>query len=375
MRDLAVRGVGLGFLRSSVLAAYFHTISPFLFEFSPGVGVRWYGLSYALGFVLGWALLRWLSARGVTPLSKDQVTDAMLTLCIGVVLGGRLGYVTFYDPGLLVEFTSRAPFWGVLALNNGGMSSHGGMIGVLAACYFISRRAQRAAMTDPLLRPAPMLHVMDLTALACTPGLMLGRLANFINGELLGQIAAPPGTKGPWYSVQFPQEVFSGHAPALNPEQAARLEALIDSFRVGTQNDTVAFDRAIHYIQQNPHTPGTRAAETIEILQSLIAARYPSQLVQACAEGLILGLFLLFLWRTPRRIGTIVSAFLIGYGIMRIGTEFVRLPDSGLASPTIAGLTRGQILSCIMIIGGIAAALWGRKQNISFGGWARRMTP
>jgi phosphatidylglycerol:prolipoprotein diacylglycerol transferase len=358
-----------------VLAAYFHTISPFLFEFSPGIGVRWYGLSYALGFIAGWALLRWLSARGVTPLTKDQVTDAMLTLCIGVVLGGRLGYVLFYDPALLLEFTSRAPFWGVFALNKGGMSSHGGMLGVLAACYLISRKSRRDALADPLLRPAPMLHIMDLTALACTPGLMFGRLANFINGELLGQIAAPPGVKGPWYSVQFPQEVFSGHAPALTPEQSDRLGALIDSYRVGAESDGSAFDRMIAYIQHNSTAPGTRAADTIEILQSLIAARYPSQLVQATAEGLILGLFLLLLWRTPRRIGTIVAAFLIGYGVMRIGTEFVRLPDSGLASPTIAGLTRGQILSFAMIVGGVAAAMWGRNMKLVFGGWARRTIP
>lgn len=358
-------------LRWRVLAAYFHTLSPFLFEFTPGIGVRWYGFSYALGFVVGWALLRWLSRRGVTPLTVNQITDAMLILCIGVVAGGRLGYVLFYDPHLLIEFQSSLPFWGVLALNNGGMSSHGGMIGVLLACFVISRKSQRDAIADPLLRGVPMLHVMDLTAIACTPGLMFGRLANFINGELLGQIAAPPGVKGPWYSVQFPQEVFSGHAPALSPQQSSALLRLIDSFRVGSNSDERAYDRLLHYIQHNSTAPGSRAAETIEALSPLISSRYPSQLVQAAAEGLVLGLFLLVLWRRPRRVGTIVAAFLIGYGAMRIGTEFVRLPDAGLASPRLAGLTRGQILSCVMLAGGAACLMWGKKLARQFGGWGK----
>lgn len=182
--------------------AWLHNLSPFLVQFSSSFGLRWYGLAYATGFLLGWWWLRWMSKRGMTPLSPQKISDAMLLLVLGVVVGGRVGYVLFYQFDLLWDFSSSPPWWGVFRLNNGGMSSHGGMIGVIIATWFIAK----SSGTQPIAAPdaeakageatggkAPWMHVLDLTALTCTVGLMLGRVANFINGELLGKIVAQPG--------------------------------------------------------------------------------------------------------------------------------------------------------------------------------------
>jgi phosphatidylglycerol:prolipoprotein diacylglycerol transferase len=177
------------------LAAWLHTLSPFLVRFTDEFGIRWYGLSYLLGFLAGWAWLRYLARRGLTPLSEQRVGDAMVALVLGVVLGGRLGYCLFYQPSLLTELSGDFPFWGVLRLTQGGMSSHGGMLGVAVAAWWISRGV-RDAQGQVRFR-APLLHVFDLVALAATPGLLFGRLANFINGELLGKIVANPESPPP----------------------------------------------------------------------------------------------------------------------------------------------------------------------------------
>src|SRR6185295_6836241 len=99
------------------LAAWLHNIGPFLVQFTPSFGLRWYGLAYATGFLIGWVWLRWMSRRGMTPLSPQRVSDAMLLLVLGVVVGGRLGYVLFYARDLLTDLTSSFPWWGVLRLN------------------------------------------------------------------------------------------------------------------------------------------------------------------------------------------------------------------------------------------------------------------
>jgi phosphatidylglycerol:prolipoprotein diacylglycerol transferase len=307
-----------------------------------GVGLRWYGTAYAAGFIVAYLLLRALRRRGGTPLSEQQIGDAMLVLCMGVVLGGRLGYVLFYDPSLLVSFGGSAPWWGLLKLNQGGMSSHGGMLGVLFACWWIKRTLDR----DPDMVPkVPLLHVMDLTALVCTPGLFFGRIANFVNGELLGDIE-----------------------PALDPAQQQRLLELINTYRVGAESDASAYDRVIRLL----HAGGSQARDIAAALDPLLAARHPSQLYQALAEGLFLGLCLLLAWKSPRRPGFIVALFLIIYGGLRIVTELYRLPDADLAVQRIAGLSRGQWLSVVMIAFGLLCLWISSKQPGRMGGWGRR---
>jgi phosphatidylglycerol:prolipoprotein diacylglycerol transferase len=342
------------------MLAWFHTFDPVLLRISGDFGIRWYGLSYILGFVCAYLWLRWLSLKRMTPLSPVFLMDALTWLVVGVIAGGRLGYVLIYSPDLFVTFTKSFPFWGVLMLNRGGMASHGGMVGVAIACVFIATRK-----TESGARPG-ILHLFDLCAMTCTPGLALGRLANFINGELLGRVVAPPGTKGPWWSVQYPQEVLEGHAPKLTNEQATSLLAVCDTHAPGLPFEQ-AYSRLLDLIH---HGPAARKAEIVEGLTPLISSRHPSQLYQCFAEGIVLGTVLWFIWKRPRKPGVIGGWFLVVYGVGRIATEFWRLPDADLVVQRIAGLSRGQWLSVVMIAAGAAMlVVAARRQVAKMGGW------
>jgi phosphatidylglycerol:prolipoprotein diacylglycerol transferase len=291
----------------------------------------------------------------------------MLILVLGVVVGGRLGYVLFYAPELLKDFTSAFPWWGVLRLNRGGMSSHGGMIGVIIATWFIARGPRDSEGLRSQRLPWP--HVLDLTAVVCTAGLMLGRIANFINGELLGKIVAEPGEPAPWWSVKFPQEVLSGQGPTLTAPQTDQLNLLIDQYRLSpAQPPMEAYERVLHVLQSG----GAQGAKVAAALGPLISARYPSQLMQATTDGLILGAALWLIWRRPRKPGVIGCWFLILYGLLRISTEFIRLPDPQLAELKKAtGLSMGQWLSVLMVlVGSVSLIFVARRAVPKMGGWA-----
>jgi phosphatidylglycerol:prolipoprotein diacylglycerol transferase len=355
------------------LAAWLHNISPFLVRFTDTFGLRWYGLAYATGFVIAWLWLRWMSKRGLTPLSPQRVSDMMLILVLGVVVGGRLGYVIFYDRPLLWEFTPGFPWWGLLRLNKGGMASHGGMIGVIAACYFVARGYGSQEPEGSPTKRVSWLHVIDLTAVSCTAGLMLGRIANFINGELLGKIVADPGKSAPWWAVKFPQEVLSdpmpkGLAPPLDDNQTQQLLALMNQYRTPQMHsDAEAYERVLQVLQSG----GAQAADVAAKLSPLISSRYPSQLMQAFTDGIVLGLALWLIWKKPRKPGVVGGWFMIIYGVMRISTEFIRLPDPQLAElKARTGLAMGQWLSVGMIlVGVIGLAIVTRRDVPKMGGW------
>lgn len=358
------------------LGAWLHNLSPFAWEISEGFGLRWYGLSYAAGFVVAYLLMRALAGRGLIQIPKERVADAMTLLILGVIIGGRLGYCLVYEPALLTTVSSSFPFWSFFALNRGGMASHGGMVGVIIACAMIAKgfRDDRGAIVGR----TSTLHVMDVMALCATPGLFFGRIANFVNGELLGKIVAMPGQSSPWWAVQFPQEMFSaamdkgGHRPSLTAEQAIAMQRLIDAHRGSGGNDEQAFQRVMDLLQKGPAETSRRIAEQ---LAPLISARHPSQLYQAFAEGIVLGIALLVIWRVPRAPGVIASWFLIVYGVLRVVTEFWRLPDAQLAVQRIAGLSRGQWLSVLMVVAGLALLRFSlaRVKRVPglFGGWGK----
>ncbi len=329
---------------SALLASWMHDIDPWAFRVSGGFGVRWYGLSYIAGFVCAWFILRALARRKRLELDPESVPDVILVIMVGVIVGGRLGYALVYNPSLLTTFTGAFPFWDVLNLTKGGMASHGGMIGLLASAWWIARR-----------QGSHTLHVLDAIVLAAPPGLFFGRLANFVNGELLGRTVAAPGEPGPWWAVRFPQEL-------LERPSEAQLGAI--------QRMQVEFAAPLPQIVEFVQSGSDRARAAIE---PLLFARHPSQLYQAAVEGLIVGAAVWLVWRTPRRPGVVTGVFLIVYGLGRIATETVRLPDVHLG--TALGLSRGQWLSAVMILGGAgllvfirARARWGRWPEPVAGG-------
>ncbi len=338
------------------LGAWLHTLDPFAVRLSHDVGIRWYGLAYIAGFVGAWLILRALAKRRLILLNAEQVTDALFAIVLGTLVGGRLGYILIYDQSLLWSFSNAPPWWGALAINRGGMSSHGGMAGIAVACWWTARRAA-----------VPALHVMDCFALVGPIGVFFGRLANFVNGELLGRVVAAPGEPAPGWAVKYPQELLEGHAPELSAEQQLALDDLL--LRVASPGDTRgdAIRTLIDDIQSG-------ATDLAEDLAPLLASRHPSQLYQALAEGIIVGVALWLLWAKPRRPGFIIAWFFIIYGVGRIITEFWRLPDAHLAVQRPAGLSYGQWLSAGMLVIG-AAILWKTAraaQAPKIGGWATR---
>ena len=156
-----------------ILAHWTNNLSPFLIQFGENFGIRYYGLAYMLGFIgAGWLLHLYTKANR-SKLADELIVDFMTAMIMGVMLGGRLGYFLLYEPASLLQ--DPLLFFKVW---KGGMASHGGFIGVALALAWFART-----------RRIPFLHLSDLIASTTALGLMLGRLANFINGELWGKPA------------------------------------------------------------------------------------------------------------------------------------------------------------------------------------------
>jgi phosphatidylglycerol---prolipoprotein diacylglyceryl transferase len=349
------------------LGAWLHTLSPFVLRFNESLGIRWYGVAYLTGFAIAYIVMLMLAKRRLILIPAERVGDAMMWMIVGVLVGGRLGYVFVYDPALLWTFTHSPPWWALLAIHKGGMASHGGIAGVILASFRIARGWKDES--GAVVGRAPATHIMDVTALLVPFGMFFGRLANFVNGELLGRIVTPPGVEGPWWTVQFPQELRGwvqpgmreGHAPALNPVQEGALWRLVhENGRPGS-----SYGEAINNIVEHA---GKYASE----LKPLLASRHPSQLYQAGAEGLVLGAALWLIWARPRKPGVVGSCFFMIYGVLRVITEIWRLPDPQFGEHgRIYGLSRGQWLSVAMVVVGAAGYLWSRRRPTArIGGWA-----
>ena len=125
-----------------------HSLDPFVFEFSPGLGPRWYGTAYLSGFLLGWVIMRWLAISGRIPMNPRQVGDLLTSAVVGVIVGGRLGHCIFYEQHLISQFTSNFPYWGVLEIHKGGMSSHGGVVGVAIAVIVRAAKNCRSSPSE-----------------------------------------------------------------------------------------------------------------------------------------------------------------------------------------------------------------------------------
>ncbi len=179
---------------------YHHNLDPYLVRFGGQFGIRWYGLAYLFGFLIAFFIARWLNRRGDLNVDKEQLVDLTLIVALWAIAGGRLGYVFLYGLSFLLE----DPFY-IFYFWQGGMSFHGGLIGAVGGLYWFSRT-----------RDINFWQLGDAAALAVPPGLMLGRIANFINGELWGRL-----TSGEW-GVVFP-------AAGSQPRHPSQLyEALLE---------------------------------------------------------------------------------------------------------------------------------------------------
>lgn len=163
---------------SRVLAYYLHHLSPFIVQFRNGIGLRWYGLAYVLGFLLGYWLYRWLAERGYTDMPPALVQEFITWAAVfGVMLGGRLGWILFYGwPDVREHPLAAFEVW------KGGMASHGGILGLFLFTLWYAKRHRLSwtSIGDSLVVVAPI-------------GIFLVRCANFINGELWGKPALVPG--------------------------------------------------------------------------------------------------------------------------------------------------------------------------------------
>lgn len=274
-------------------AHYVVDFDPFALRFPEGwglEGIRWYGLSYIAGFVIALFLFNLYSKKGKSPLSSDDNSSLITYLLFGVIIGGRLGYMLFYDFGTLVENPLA-----VFQIWKGGMASHGGFIGVVVAMLAFSRAKKVSFWT-----------ISDIVSTACAPGLFLGRMANFINGELWGKISGVP------WAMIFPRS-----APA------------------GTAIEN-------------------------------IAARHPSQLYEAAAEGVFIFAYLQWrFWRGKLPKGQLAGEFLAVYALVRILCEVFREPDAGVA--LIFGLSRGTFYSLLTLAAGIAIIFYTKRKRPASG--------
>jgi phosphatidylglycerol:prolipoprotein diacylglycerol transferase len=273
---------------------FLHQIDPVLIELGP-LKVHWYGLMYLLGFGVAWFLGRSRIRAGRMPgVSEQAYSDLLFYSMLGVIFGARIGYILIYDLSSYIADPAQ-----IFKIWQGGMSFHGGLVGVLVASLWWARK-HRMHYFD----------VVDFVAPLVPPGLGFGRLGNFINGELWGKY-----TEGGW-GVVFP------HAePSLQGLDSATLQALHDSGALDT------------------------------------LARHPSQLYQFTLEGVALFSVLWWFSRKPRRRYAVAGLFALLYGCFRFLVEFVRLPDEQIGYLAFDWLTMGQVLSLPLIALGLTL-LW-----------------
>lgn len=278
----------------TIWAIPFPDIDPVAVQIGP-IAIKWYGLAYLAGLLLGWLYIRrllsqtklWADDR--PPFLPQKVDDLLIYMVAGVLIGGRLGFVLFYEPSYYIENPLD-----IFAVWKGGMAFHGGLFGSGVAIWIFSRRNG--------INPW---STSDLCTATVPIGILFGRIANFINGELFGR-----PTDAPWGMV-FPE---------------ARL----------------------HYPDVEP------------------TARHPSQLYEAMLEGLLLFIVLRILthyYGALKRPGLVSGTFLVGYALARSTAELFREPHFA-HSLNIEPLTVGIAYSIPMLLLGLFVIYFARTQSL-----------
>ena len=267
-------------------------IDPVALQLGP-VAIHWYGLTYLAAFALfmflGFRRLKhppFASITGADAWTRKDVEDILFLGVMGVVLGGRIGYCLFYKPGYYLSHPLE-----IFYVWQGGMSFHGGLLGVIAAEVWFAYSRKRA-----------LFQVADFVAPCVPTGLMMGRVGNFINGELWGRVADP---SLPWGMV------FRGAG-----------------------------------------------------VNGVNLPRHPSQVYQILMEGLLLFILLWLYARKERKPGQVAAMFLVLYGIFRFIAEYFREPDAHLGLLSM-GLSMGQWLCVPMIMGGAGLWAWAQTNQLA----------
>ena len=300
-----------------MLAVFLHSFGPFVFRIGE-VGPRWYGLSYVASALVGYWLYRRLTVRGYADMPQEKVADFITWAGLfGVLLGGRIGWIVFYG----IKEPHENPWW-IFEVWKGGMSSHGGILGLVLVTYVLSRR-WKVSWTS----------IGDTLCVVAPTGLFLVRCANFINGELIGK----PATIA--WAVQFPREL---------------LDTPIGRDEIGPQVMDALGRPLGEIVETIP-----RDAETYRVLAEFLTPRHPSQLYEALLEGVLMFAVLWFMrtrCRVPR--GVLTGSFFILYATTRIVSEVFREPDPAWA---VGSFSAGQFLSLFMYGIGAAFIGWGIK--------------
>ena len=280
---------------------YFHDIDPIAISLGP-IQVHWYGIMYLLAFLTAWWLGRMRTQAGRLPgVNLNGFSDLLFYSMLGVVVGGRVGYMLFYGLSeLLANPLSLFKVW------EGGMSFHGGLLGVLAAAWWWSRK-----------RGLHFFDTVDFAAPLVPLGLMFGRFGNFIGAELWGKYT------GSGWGV-----IFRSGLP--EPLRSTDMDTLRVLYEAGE------LDRY---------------------------ARHPSQLYEALLEGLVMFFVLWWFSARPRARYAVSGMFALLYGVFRFAVEFVRMPDNGVYV-AFGWLTRGQILSLPLVVLGVLLLVMSRRAPV-----------
>jgi phosphatidylglycerol:prolipoprotein diacylglycerol transferase len=303
-----------------VIAQYIHDLNPVALPIYGNLAVRWYGLAYLAGFVAGFLLLRHLARRSLWVLKPEKTADFIAAAAMfGVFLGGRLGYVLFYQlPEQGWSKILSDPLM-IFRVWEGGMASHGGILGLVIFTWFYAKKEKVTwtGLGDGLCVVAPL-------------GLFFGRVANFINGELYGRIVE--GVV-PW-AVRFPLSLMK------EPESVQR-----DAWQACAEiepslADAQSMETLIAVARENP--------EVSQTLGDFLPPRHPSQIYEGLLEGALL--FAILWWVRTRYKnapdGLLTGLFFALYAGFRIFGEQFREPDAAL----VGSLTRGQFFSLFMFV-------------------------
>lgn len=268
------------------------------------IQAHWYGLMYLLAFAFAYGFA-WYRAKSRADWNTDMVSDLVFYGALGVILGGRIGYVLFYQLG---DFLANPLY--LFKVNEGGMSFHGGFLGVAIAMLFFARKYQKNIW-----------NVLDFI-IPCVPtGLLFGRIGNFINGELWGRVS----DGGYNWLMLFPQAMYAD----------------------------------AELLQQNPALQSL----AVNVNNQLLLPRHPSQLYQAFSEGVVLFVLIWWFAAKPRPRMAVTGLFVLGYGLARFITEFFRQPDADQGFILLGWMTKGQILSLPMVIVGLVLLILAYKNQ------------